>query len=197
MALRLHTIICSTRPGRVGPTVARWFNDFAREHAKFDAVLVDLADFNLPLFDEPQHPILQSYQHAHTKAWSANVAAADSYVFVTPEYNFGPTPALVNAVDYLYREWNYKPCGFVSYGGMAGGARGVQTSKLQVTAVKMMPMPESVVIPSVAQMLGDNGTLLPNDPITRAAKQMLDELHRWAQALRPMRAPVDLGAAAN
>jgi NAD(P)H-dependent FMN reductase len=197
MGLRLHTVICSTRPGRVGPAIARWFNDAAGEHAKFDAVLVDLADFNLPLLDEPQHPIMQNYQNAHTKAWSANVAAADAYAFVTPEYNFGPSPVMVNAVDYLYREWNYKPCGFVSYGGLAGGARGVQTSKLQVTAVKMMPMVESVVIPSVAHMLNDKGALVPNDLIAKAARQMLDELHRWAQALQPMRAPVGPGALAN
>ena len=188
MALRLHIIICSTRPGRVGPSVARWFNDAVREHGKFDGALVDLADFNLPMLDEPQHPIMQNYQHAHTKAWSASVAAADAYAFVTPEYNFGPTPALVNAMNYLYREWNYKPCGFVSYGGMAGGVRGVQASKLQVTAVKMMPMAEGVGIPVVTQMLDDRGALIPNDLIAKAATQMLNELHRWAEALKPMRA---------
>jgi len=187
MPLKLQTIICSTRPGRVGPSVALWFNEFVKEHGKFEAVLVDLADFNLPVLDEPNHPIMQNYQHAHTKAWSASVAAADAYAFVTPEYNYGPTPALVNALDYVYREWNYKPCGFVSYGGMAGGVRGVQASKLQVTAVKMMPMAEGVAVPMVAQMIDGNRVFTPNDLIKKAATQMLDELHRWAEALKPMR----------
>ena len=76
--LRLHTIICSTRPGRVGPTVARWFHAFALDHGRFEAVLVDLADFNLPVFDEPYHPSLRKYQHVHTKRWSASVSAADA-----------------------------------------------------------------------------------------------------------------------
>jgi NAD(P)H-dependent FMN reductase len=188
MALTLHTVICSTRPGRVGAAVARWFHGAVGAHGKFDGALVDLADFKLPLFDEPHHPILRKYQHAHTKAWSASVSAADAFAFVTPEYNYGPTPALVNALDYLYGEWNYKPCGFVSYGGAAGGVRGVQMTKLQVTAVKMMPMAEGVGIGPVAGMIDDKGGFTPNEMITKGATAMLEELHRWAVALKPMRA---------
>src|SRR5690625_7021422 len=77
MSLKLQVIICSTRPGRVGPSVANWFADFAAKHEEFDTTLVDLADFNLPVYDEPQHPRLQDYQHEHTKRWSASVAAAE------------------------------------------------------------------------------------------------------------------------
>nr|WP_256208941.1 NAD(P)H-dependent oxidoreductase [Nitrosospira sp. Nsp14] len=90
MMLKLHTIICSTRPGPRGPVVAQWFHQLARQHNGFDAALVDLAEVNLPLFDEPEHPVLQRYRHDHTKRWAASVNAADAYVFVTPEYNFGP-----------------------------------------------------------------------------------------------------------
>jgi len=125
MTPKLHIIICSTRPGRVGPSVAQWAYDAAVAHGGFEPVLVDLASFGLPVFDEPEHPRLGKYQHAHTKAWSASVAAADAFVFVTPEYNFGPPPALVNALNYLSREWQYKPAAFVSYGGHSGGMRAV------------------------------------------------------------------------
>ena len=126
MKPRLHTIICSTRPGRVGPAVADWFHEHARRHDGFDAVLVDLADFALPVYDEPQHPSLQKYEKEHTKRWAASVAGADAYAFVLPEYNYGPPPSFVNALDFVYREWNYKPCGFVSYGGISGGLRAVE-----------------------------------------------------------------------
>lgn len=187
MTLKLQTIIFSTRPGRVGPTVARWFHDFAVRHGKFDASLVDLADFKLPVYDEPRHPVMQKYEHAHTKAWAASVAAADAYAFVTPEYNYNPPPSFVNALDYVYREWNYKPCGFVSYGGMSGGLRAVQTEKLQVTTLKMMPMFEGVAVPNVAQHIDDNKAFKSNDLIDASAQKMLDELFRWATALKPMR----------
>ena len=187
MTLKLHTIIASTRPGRVGPGIAEWFNDFVAEHGKFDTVLVDLAEFNLPLFDEPEHPMKQSYRNAHTKAWAESVRSADAFVFVTPEYNYAPPPALVNALNYLSLEWNYAPAGFVSYGGISGGLRSVQVAKQIVTTLKMMPIPEGVPMPMVFQNL-ENGKLKPVEIYRTSAATMLDELHRWAEALRPLRA---------
>jgi NAD(P)H-dependent FMN reductase len=187
MTLKLHIIIASTRPGRAGPAVAKWFHEQAAAHGKFEPVLVDLAAFDLPLLDEPHHPRLQKYEHAHTKAWSESVKAADAYVFVTPEYNFGPPPSLINALNYVYSEWNYKPAGFVSYGGVSGGLRSVQMTKQVVTALKMMPMMEGIPIPNYAQFMDETRTLRPNELIHASVKPMLDELYRWAEALKPMR----------
>lgn len=188
MLLKLHVIICSTRPGRVGPAVARWFHEFAQRHGGFDVELVDLADFRLPVYDEPEHPSRGKYTHEHTRRWSASVAAADAYVFVAPEYNYSPTPALVNALDFVYREWNYKPCGFVSYGGVSGGLRAAQIARLHVTALKMMPMVEGVTVPMVQRHVSDSGVFTSNEPIDSSARTLLDELLRWATALKPMRA---------
>lgn len=188
MSLRLHTIIGSTRPGRVGPSLARWFHAFAQRHGGFDAELVDLADFRLPVFDEPVHPRHQQYTHEHTKRWSASVAAADAYVFVTPEYNHAAPPALVNALDYLFREWNYKPCGFASYGGISGGLRAVQMFHPHVTTLKMMPMTDGVIVPRVQNHISESGEFRSNELIDASAKSLLDELLRWAHALKPLRA---------
>ena len=187
MSLKLQVIICSTRPGRVGPAVAGWFAQFAQHHGKFATSVVDLADFNLPMYDEPHHPSTQKYEKAHTKKWSASVAEADAYVFVTPEYNFGPPPSFINALNFVYREWNYKPCGFVSYGGVSGGLRAVQLEKQLVTTLKMMPMVEGVAIPMVAKMLDEKRDFLPNELIIASAKSLLDELFRWAEGLKAMR----------
>jgi NAD(P)H-dependent FMN reductase len=187
LSLKLHTIICSTRPGRVGPAVARWFHAIAEAHPAFAASLVDLADFNLPLYDEPKHPRLRDYQHEHTRAWSRSVEAADAFVFVTPEYNHNPPPALVNALDYVYTEWNYKPAAFVSYGGVSGGLRAVQAEKLQMACLKMVPILEAVTIPMVAQHVDEKKTFNPSDIHTKSAAALLDELARWAAALKPMR----------
>ncbi|WP_114944778.1 NADPH-dependent FMN reductase [Microvirga calopogonii] len=188
MAPKLHTIIASTRPGRVGPGIAKWFNDFAAEHGKFDPVLVDLADFNLPVFDEPEHPRLRNYHHAHTKAWSESVASADAFVFVTPEYNYGPPPSLLNALNYLVAEWQYTPVGFVSYGGISGGLRSVQVTKQILATFKMMPIPEGVPMPMVFQHLDENGDLNAPDIYKTSAATMLDELFRWTEALKSLRA---------
>jgi NAD(P)H-dependent FMN reductase len=154
MANKLHVIVGSTRPGQVRLPVGEWFFTQARKHGRFEAELIDLATIDLPTYDEPKHPSLQQYQHEHTKRWGAKVASADAYVFVTPEYNFGPPPALVNALNYVYKEWNYKPAGFVSYGGISGGLRAVQMEKLILTTLKAVPLVEAVVIPTVAQLRG-------------------------------------------
>jgi len=184
---KLNVVITSTRPGRVGLPVGKWFNDFAIQNSSFDVELVDLAEVNLPLLDEPVHPRLQQYEHAHTIAWSKQVDSADAFVFVTPEYNFGTPATLVNALDYLYLEWNYKPVGFVSYGGVSGGLRSVQMTKQIVSTLKMVPLVEAVTIPFVTQFINDEGEFTANEMIEKSSTAMLTELLRWAEALKPLR----------
>jgi NAD(P)H-dependent FMN reductase len=185
--LKLSVIIASTRPGRVGLPIGNWFVERAKEHGRFEVEVADLKEVNLPLLDEPKHPRFQQYEHAHTKAWSAMVNAADAFAIVTPEYNFGLPPALVNAFDYVFKEWHYKAAGFVSYGGISGGMRSVQMSKMILTSMKVMPIPDAVTIPFFSNHMKD-GKFEATDTINNSAKAMLDELHRWAEALKPMRA---------
>ncbi|HTQ44685.1 MAG TPA: NAD(P)H-dependent oxidoreductase [Polyangiaceae bacterium] len=182
----LHVVVVSTRPGRGGLAVGKWFEERARQHGGFDVTLVDLAEVNLPLLDEPKHPRFQDYTQEHTKKWSAIVSAADAFVFVTPEYNYGMAPTLLNALDFLFREWNYKPAAFVSYGGVSGGMRSQQMAKLVITSLRMMPIPEAVAIQYYERSLKD-GVFTGDEAQAKAAKGMLDELLRWTNALRPMR----------
>lgn len=183
---KLKVIVTSTRPGRIGPSIGRWFADVARAHGKFDAELVDLADVALPLLDEAEHPRFGRYQHEHTKRWSAIVRDADAFVFVTPEYDFFPPATLVNAVQCLYDEWLCKPASFVSYGGMSGGMRSVQAVKPLLTSVKVMPLPEAVSIPYAGKLI-EGGVFKSDELHAKAGATMLDELHRWAGALAPLR----------
>ena len=183
---KLSVIIASVREGRVGEPIARWFTTRAKEHGKFDVQLVDLKVVNLPLLSEPHHPRLRKYQQETTKAWSAIVGASDAFVFVTSEYNYTMPPALLNALDHLYHEWNYKACAFVSYGGVSAGTRALQTERLMVTGLKMMPMAEAVNIPFVTQLM-ENGVFKNNETHDKAATVVLDELLRWTDALKPLR----------
>ena len=183
---KLQVIIASTRPGRVGPTVADWFVRLAEQHGGLEVGVTDLAELALPLLDEPHHPSIRQYQHQHTKDWSAIVDAADAFVFVMPEYNYTFTAPLKNAIDYLHTEWSYKPVGFVSYGGVSGGLRAVQSLKPVVTTLSMFPLPASVALPFVANSIVD-GVLEPSELAVGTAKSMLDELVRVAAALKPLR----------
>jgi NAD(P)H-dependent FMN reductase len=185
----LQIIIASTRPGRVGPSVASWIHERAIAHGGFDVELVDLAEVNLPMFDEPKHPRLRQYVHQHTKDWSATIKRADAFIFVVPEYNYGFNAAIKNAIDYLNAEWQHKPVGFVSYGGVAAGTRAVQMLKQVITTLKMVPMFDAVNIPFVQQFLDEDRKLQPNDIMETAATAMLDELVRWTASLRSLREP--------
>lgn len=187
MSLKLNIIICSTRPGRIGAPIGRWFDEFAKANSDFDCKLVDLADFELPIYNEANHPKTGIYEHDHTKKWSQSVNPADAYVFVLPEYNFCPPPSFVNALNYVYNEWNHKPCGFLSYGGVSGGLRSAMLARQLVTTLKMMPMVEGVAVPMAWSLLDDNRAFQSNELIDHSAKVMLGELKNWATALKTMR----------
>jgi len=177
-------LIASTRPGRVGEAFAHWFIPIAEKHGAFEVELVDLAEVNLPLLDEPRHPRLGRYEHEHTRRWSATVRRADAFVFVTPEYNYGYNAALKNAIDYLHHEWADKAVGFLSYGGVAAGTRAVQQLRQVLSGLRMATAVEAVNVPFAAQFLDENGEVQPNDVILTAADAMLDELARLTGLLR-------------
>jgi NAD(P)H-dependent FMN reductase len=183
----LQIISASTRPGRKGIAVARWVQQLAREHGGFDVELVDLAEVDLPVFDEPNHPRLQQYVHQHTKDWSATVARADAYVFVTPEYNHSYPAGLKNALDYLSAEWADKAAGLVSYGGVSAGLRAATAIKPVLASLRMLPVVEAVSVPFFAQFLTDDEEFVPNTELEAGGKAMLDELLRVTGALRQLR----------
>jgi NAD(P)H-dependent FMN reductase len=183
----LSIIIASTRPGRKGPSMASWIKEIAQQHTEFNVELIDLLEVNLPFLDEPHHPRLQKYEHQHTKDWSARINKADAFIFVTPEYNYGYGAPLKNALDFLYNEWAYKPVGFVSYGGIAGGTRCVELLRPVFTSFKMVSVMEIVNIPFFTKHINDQGKFIADEPLINAANAMLRELAKWVEPLKKMR----------
>jgi len=93
----------------------------------------------------------------------------------------------VNALNYVYKEWNYKPCGFVSYGGASGGVRSAVNARQLVTTLKMMPMVEGVMVQMPWEQVDTSGNFQAAQPHTESATAMLEEMAKWAQALKTMR----------
>ncbi|MBN9333527.1 NAD(P)H-dependent oxidoreductase [Devosia sp.] len=187
MALSLKIIIGSTRPGRVGPTIAKWVEEVARQDSRFDIELVDLADLKLPLLDEATHPVMQKYEHDHTRRWASIIGSADAYIFVTPEYNYFAPAALVNAIQTLLKEWGYKAAGVVSYGGISGGLRSAQALRQLLGNVNVHALPQVVPVPSFPQFIGEDGVFRGNEAMTTGLTGQLDELYKWASALSTLR----------
>src|ERR687898_67267 len=143
--LKVAVILGSTRPGRNGEAVSQWIYEIAKKRSDADFELVDIKDFNLPLLDEPVPPSMGQYSQEHTRTWSAKIDSFDAYVFVTAEYNHGIPGALKNAIDFLFKEWNNKVAGFVSYGG-TGGVRAVEQLRLVMAELKVATVRAQVTL---------------------------------------------------
>ena len=98
-----------------------------------------MVDLTLPFLDERIPPSLGRYEHQHAKRWAEKIESFGAYVFATPEYNHSTSGALKNAIDFLYREWNNKAAGFVSYGS-AGGARALEHLRLIMAELMVAPV---------------------------------------------------------
>ena len=144
---RVAVITGSTRPRANCKAVSLWAHSIcrAREPVKVAYEITDLADWNLPLFDEPGIPAVDPPVHEHTKAWSKKIASMQGFVFVTPQYNWGYPAALKNALDFLYREWSWKPAGIVAYGGRGGGKSAEQLKQV-LTGLRMQVLPGPVLL---------------------------------------------------
>ncbi len=184
--MKLHVVIASVRPGRVGPAIAEWFVAQIPRRLGIEVELVDLADLDLPMLDEPHHPAERRYLHEHTRRWSASVDAADAFVLVMPEYNVGFAASLKNALDYLYVEWHHKPVGFVSYGMTSAGLRAVEMIKPVLTSLRMIPVHDAVSVP-LRRRLDAHGVLHPDQVMTDAAAGLLAEIQLISDALAPLR----------
>lgn len=182
---KIAVIIGSTRPGRNGEAVAKWVFELAsrRKDAAFE--LVDIADYNLPLLDEPVPPSQGKYSKEHTKRWSAKIAEFDGYVFVTPEYNHAPSGALKNALDFLYAEWNNKAAGFVSYGS-AGGTRAVEQLRLIMAELQIADVRAQAMF-YLATDFENYSVFKPAEGKEKQVGAMLDQLVAWSEAMRTVR----------
>jgi NAD(P)H-dependent FMN reductase len=192
MILKIGIILGSTRPGRTGEAVGKWVYEVASQRGDAEFELVDLAEYNLPLLDEPLPPSLGQYAHEHTIAWARKIASFDGYVFVTPEYNHSTSGALKNAIDFLYGEWNNKAAGFVSYGG-AGGTRAVEHLRLIMSELQVATVRAQVAL-SLFTDFENFSTFGPAEHQTRALETTLDQVISWSHALRSVREPREMVA---
>lgn len=190
--VRLAIVVGSTRPGRRGPQVASWVRQAAAAHLRERATveIVDLAQFGLPMLDEPLPAAIGDYRNTHTIEWAATVSGFDGFIFVTPEYNHSMPAALKNAIDFLFAEWNDKAAGFVSY-GLNGGTRAVEHLRLTLAEVKVATVRAQVALGLFTDFdvpdMAEPGTFAPADHHGDVMNRMFDEIVDWAHALRPLR----------
>ena len=183
--IKVGIIVGSTRPGRNGEAVARWVQEQAAKRGDAHYELVDIADYDLPLLDEPVPPSLHQYGKDHTKRWAETIASLDAFVFVTPEYNHSTSGALKNALDFLYAEWNDKAAAFVSYGS-TGGVRAVQHLRAIAGELQLADVRNQVAL-SLFDDFENFSAFAPRDIHRQGLGTMLDQLVGWGSALKRYR----------
>ncbi|SFS52839.1 NAD(P)H-dependent oxidoreductase [Paenibacillus sp. 453mf] len=184
--LKIAIVTGSTRPGRVNVDVAKWVYNLTKERKDAEFEIVDIADYNLPMLDEPMPSSTgQQYVHEHTKAWSKKIKSFDAYIFVVPEYNHGLSGALKNAIDFLTPEWYNKAAAFVSYGGV-GGVRAVEHLR-NVLASQHVATVSAQVMLSLFTDFENFTTFKPHPRHDAEVGPLLDQVIAWGGALKPLR----------
>jgi len=190
--LNLAVILGSIRRGRFGEKPARWIFDELKKRGGINAEFLDLRDFDLPLFDEPVSPgwISEPYKYDAVARWTQRIGAQDGFIVVAPEYNRSVGGAMKNAFDWVYKEWNRKPIGFVGYGGLGGG-RAIEHMRAIAVELQMAPIRQGVHLPIdlYMSMMKDEAPVdaARFQPVQQAADTMIDQLIWWASALKTAR----------
>jgi NAD(P)H-dependent FMN reductase len=179
--LTIAIVVASTREGRVGSGVARWFARQCRRMDDVEVDLIEVAELGLP-------GALSPGRDPAVEPWAARIACADAVVVVTPEYNHGYPASLKHAVDLLHAEWHAKPVGFVSYGGVSGGLRAVEQLRQVFAELHTVTIRNTVSFAEVWGQLDAAGEPRDAPACTGAAAALLAQLTWWATALRAARA---------
>jgi NAD(P)H-dependent FMN reductase len=186
----ISVIVGSTRQGRFSEKPAQWIFQHLKKR-DVDARLLDLRDFPMPFFDQAMPPAMPgrpAYENEVVSKWTAAIGSSDGFIFVTPEYNYGPPAVLKNAIDWVYPEWNRKAAAFVSYGG-AMGARSVQQLRETAIELQLAPIRSSVQIPVATLWAHFQGGDVDKGlaELEKPARVMIDDLLWWTTALKTAR----------
>lgn len=190
--MKLQIILGSTRPGRIGERIAQWILKTVEQHPDFEAEIVDLADYNLPHFNEAVSPRFNPTRQMSpaVKHWTDKIAEADGYIIVTPEYNHSIPGVLKDALDYLDWQIDRKAVGFVSYGSV-GGARAVEHARQIVNFSGAAVVPYSVTLANPTSLIDETGKFIGGESQyfgrPAALQTLLDELGWWTEALNDAR----------
>ncbi|MEV7401309.1 NAD(P)H-dependent oxidoreductase [Streptomyces sp. NPDC091267] len=179
--LKVAVILASNREGRFAPVVADWFLSRTDGDPAVVTDLIDIAGLDLPtaLSYRPGPE-----EQARLAEVSGRLADADAFVVITPEYNHSYPAPLKNLIDWHRAEWQAKPVGFVSYGGISGGLRAVEHLRQVFAELHVVGVRDTVSFHNAGALFDDEGRHLDPAGPDAAAKTMLDQLVWWGRALR-------------
>ena len=174
--MKIQIIVGSVREGRTAIKIARWAQKSIEAYGlnTVQVELVDLKEWNLPIFAGANPPARGIYDQPKQQEWADKIAQGDAYIFISPEYNHGYSPALKNALDYLSKEWKGKPAGYITY-GTTFGSRSIDQLRQVATALGLL---ESNAVVQIHDIFTRNKTdeFESNEFDDKALKSAVDKL---------------------
>lgn len=173
---KILAVIGSARPGRVADKVLGYIKDDVATRSDVELNVADLAELNLPFFNNEHAPISPDYviTDPQVAAWSELVKANDSVVFITPEYNHSLSALQKNAIDSLGADWAEKPMTAVAY-GWSGGSLAVLNLREVLGNVKA-DTKQNIAQLAFMKDLNPDGSLLDEANVKAQIAAAIDEI---------------------
>lgn len=168
-------ISASVREGRKSHRVALYFREYIEENRLASVEILDLKEFQFPIFNERLSFQINPSQQVLT--FANKIKNADGIIIVTPEYNGGYPASLKNITDLLYKEWYHKPIAIATASdGSFGGAQVLTSLQFTLWKMKAWTVPALFPVPNVQDTFDEQGRPVDKRQIDKRAKLFLDEL---------------------
>lgn len=180
--MKIYIVVGSVREGRTAIKVADWIKNEIVSYGfnTVEAELVDLKQWDLPIFAGSHPPLTGIYDQPKQQDWADHIAQGDAFIFISPEYNHGYSPALKNALDYLGKEWQGKPAAYVSYGG-SNGSRSIDQIRQVGTQLGLVDSNATIEIRDIFSRNREE-SFAGNEFDNKALKAAVDKIIQYVSA---------------
>jgi NAD(P)H-dependent FMN reductase len=189
MGNRILVFYGSYRSDRAGIRLAQYVVERLRRRGD-DVELIDAKAINLPMLDRMYKEYPKGQAPTALEQLAQKIKAADGFIFVTGEYNWGVQPGLKNLTDHFLEEWFWRPAAIVSYSaGRLSGARAATAWHGTLSEMGMVVISSTIAVGSIDQTLsadsqptGEGGKALD-----QSFPRFADDLSWWVEAGKAQR----------
>jgi NAD(P)H-dependent FMN reductase len=194
MADELMNIVilsASVRSGRKSNRVSLFFKDYIKDNNLASAEIVDLKQYQFPVFDErlkfQTSPLKSAIEFAD------KIKSADGIIIVTPEYNGGYPASLKNAIDLLTEEWKRKPIAISTVSeGEFGGSQVIISLQFSLWKLHALVVPVMFPVSKIENTFNTEGIPKEKEITEKRAAKFMEELLWYIKAQKLMKEKVEM-----
>ena len=190
MSNRILVFYGSYRIDRMGIRMAQFIVERLRRSGD-DVAFIDAKAVGLPMLDRMYKEYPKGTAPAALEELAGQIRAADGFVFVTGEYNWGVQPGLKNLTDHFLEEWFWRPAAIASYSaGRFSGARAATAWHGTLSEMGMVVVSSTIAAGPIAQTLSADGEPIGEGgaALERSFPRFADDLSWWVEAAKAQRA---------